>query len=134
VFWWWVITLLEEGGEKMTEGLKAEAQIILETLASTSFEECYPLSRGFEEVPSNPGFYAFRLRSVGILYIGITSNFRRRFRNGHKALSWAFVDRLDPDDVKIATVNMGRRTPQQVEYIEILMIQSARPRYNTRMN
>jgi excinuclease UvrABC nuclease subunit len=117
----------------MTEGTETEAQIILDALASMPFEECYPLSRDFDAVPSNPGFYAFRLRSIGILYIGITSNFRRRFRNGHKALSWAFVDRLDPDDVRIATVNMGRRTPQQVESIEILMIQSVRPRYNTRI-
>lgn len=50
-----------------------------------------------------------------------------------KALSWAFVDRLNPDDVRIAAVEMGQRTPQEVEYIETRMIQSARPSYNTRM-
>jgi excinuclease UvrABC nuclease subunit len=109
-------------------------KIILEALASMPFEDCYPLSRDFKIVPSNPGFYSFRLRSIGILYIGITNNFRRRFRNGHKALSWAFVDRLDPDDVRIATVNMGNRTLQQVESLEMLMIQLVRPRYNTRVN
>jgi excinuclease UvrABC nuclease subunit len=117
----------------MSEILREEAQEILETLSLTPFGNCYPLSRDFEAVPSDPGFYAFRHRSDGILYIGIGTNLRRRFRNGHKALSWAFVDRLSPDDVRIATVEMGQRTPKQVEYIETLMIQGARPRYNTRM-
>ncbi|PSB17533.1 excinuclease ABC subunit C [Phormidesmis priestleyi ULC007] len=117
----------------MSEALKEEAREILETLSLTSFESCYPLSRDFETVPSNPGFYAFRHRRKGILYIGIGNNLRRRFRNGHKALSWAFVDRLDSDDVRIAIVEMGRRTPLEVEYLETRMIQSARPGYNTRM-
>ncbi|MBM0744753.1 GIY-YIG nuclease family protein (plasmid) [Phormidium sp. CLA17] len=117
----------------MSETLKSDAQMVLKALSSILFEECYPLSRDFEPVPSNPGFYAFRYRDE-ILYIGIGNNLRRRFRNGHKALSWAFVDRLNPDDVRISTFAMGRRSPQQVEYIETLMIQMARPRYNTRMN
>ena len=118
---------------KMSEALKEEAREILETLSMTSFENCYPLSRNFEVVPSDPGFYAFRHRRNGILYIGIGNNLRRRFRGGHKALSWAFVDRLNPDDVRIADVEMGQRTPKEVEYIETRMIQSARPSYNTRM-
>jgi excinuclease UvrABC nuclease subunit len=117
----------------MSDELRADAQTILETLATYPFEHCYPLSRDFAVVPSNPGFYAFRHRLEGILYLGLATNLRRRFRNGHKALSWAFIDRFDPDDVRIAAVGMGRRTFQQVEQIEILMIQSARPRYNTRM-
>jgi excinuclease UvrABC nuclease subunit len=117
----------------MNESLKADAQQVLNTLLSLPFEDCYPLSRDFEAVPSNPGLYAFRHREQGILYIGIGSNLRRRFRNGHKALSWAFVDRLNPDDVKIATVPMGRRSLQQMEYVETLLIQTVRPQYNTRM-
>jgi excinuclease UvrABC nuclease subunit len=117
----------------MSDALSADAQTILQILATDPFEHCYPLSRDFEVVPSHPGFYAFRHRQHGILYLGIGTNLRRRFRNGHKALSWAFIDRFDPDDVRIATVEIGRRTFQQIEAIEILMIQTARPRYNTRM-
>ncbi len=105
----------------------------METLSSKPFQELFILTRSFEDVLSNPGFYAFRHRLNGILYIGVGTNVRRRFRNGHKALSWAFVDRLNPDDVRIATAEMGRRTFQQVEYIETVMIQSTRPVYNTRM-
>ena len=116
----------------MSEALRTEAQTILNALSSILFEDCYPLSRDFEVVPRHPGFYAFRHRDE-IIYIGVGANLRRRFRNGHKALSWAFVDRLNPDNVRIAILEMGRRTPQQIEYIETLMIQAARPPYNTRM-
>ena len=117
----------------MSEALRQEAQTILEVLSSMPFEDCYPLSRYFDDLPCDPGFYAVRHCLDGILYIGISNNLRRRFRDGHKALSWAFVDRLSPDDVRITSVAMGKRTPQQVEYLEALMIKSARPRYNIRM-
>ena len=117
----------------MSDVLKAEAQRFLELLDNAPFIQCYPLTRDFEAVPTSPGFYAFRHRMEGILYIGIATNLRRRFRNGHKALAWAFIDRLDPDDVRIAAVGIDRQTAQQVEYIETLMIQSARPRYNSRI-
>jgi hypothetical protein len=56
---------------------------------------------------------------------------RRRFRNGHKALAWAFIDHLYEDDVRIAIVEMGQRTLEQVDYLETLMIQSARPQGNS---
>jgi excinuclease UvrABC nuclease subunit len=118
----------------MSDVLKAEAQRVLQQLATKPFSQCYPLTREFESMPNSPGFYAFRHRLEGILYIGIATNLRRRFRNGHKALAWAFIDRLDPDDVRIATVRINRQNAQQVEYLETLMIQSARPRYNTRHN
>ncbi|MCU0569561.1 MAG: GIY-YIG nuclease family protein [Oculatellaceae cyanobacterium Prado106] len=94
----------------MSDVLKEEARRCLERLATKSFDDCYPLTREFETVPNSPGFYAFRHRLDGILYIGIATNLRRRFRNGHKALAWAFIDRLDPDDVRIATVRIDRQT------------------------
>ncbi|MBE9009409.1 GIY-YIG nuclease family protein [Pseudanabaenaceae cyanobacterium LEGE 13415] len=109
--------------------LRQDAQSVLEMLRSTEFERCYPLSRHFRNIPTNPGFYAFRHLDE-ILYIGITNNLRYRFSKGHKALGWAFLERLDPDDVRIAVVKLGSRTPEQGSYIETLMIQSAQPRYN----
>jgi len=30
-----------------------------------------------------------------------------RLREGHKALGWAFIDRLDPDDVRIAIAQLS---------------------------
>lgn len=109
--------------------LEQEAQAVLNSLRSLQFEQCYPLSRHFREVPSNPGFYAFRYHEE-ILYIGMTNNWRSRFSQGHKALGWAFLERLDPDDVRIAVVKLGARTPKQGAYIEARMIQTAQPRYN----
>jgi excinuclease UvrABC nuclease subunit len=64
------------------------------------------------------------------LYIGKAANIQRRIRNGHKALGWAFVDRLDPDDVRIVACVMGYRAWQQVLDIEARMIQIVRPSYN----
>ncbi len=115
----------------MSLELRRDAQMVLENLRSTEFGSCYPLSRYFRDVPVNPGFYAFRHHDE-ILYIGITNNLRYRFSQGHKALGWAFLERLDPDDVRIAIVKLGRRTPEQGSYIETRMIQTAQPRYNVR--
>lgn len=115
----------------MSDFLEQEGQRILESLASMPFETCYPLSRRFEVVPTNPALYAVRYRPEGILYLGKAINLRRRFKDGHKALSWAFVDRLDPDDVRIAAEFLPPSTAQYSTQIEILMIRIAQPRYNS---
>ncbi len=110
--------------------LETEAEEVLELLTSMPFEECYPLSRKFEEVPTNPGLYAVRHRVEGLLYLGKSINLKRRFCDGHKALSWAFVDRFDPDDVKIAVKWLPPRTIGRATQIETLMIRMNQPRYN----
>ncbi|MER3434904.1 MAG: excinuclease ABC subunit C [Leptolyngbya sp. ERB_1_1] len=110
--------------------LRQDAQAVLKMLRSTKFGHCYSLSRHFRDVPVNPDFYAFRHHDEILLYIGITNNLRYRSSQGHKALGWAFLERLDPDDVRIAIVKLGIRTPEQGSYSETLMIQSAQPHYN----
>ncbi|HAZ48619.1 MAG TPA: excinuclease ABC subunit C, partial [Cyanobacteria bacterium UBA11371] len=44
----------------MTDSIEQEARQILDTLAFTPFEQCYPLSRDFETIPARVGLYAFR--------------------------------------------------------------------------
>lgn len=110
--------------------VRSEADWLLEYFRSMPFEECHVLTRKFETVPARTGVYAFRHRVNGVLYIGKAANMQRRIRNGHKALGWAFVDRLDPEDVRIAARVLGYRAWQQVLDIEARMIQIARPSYN----
>ncbi|KAM3112786.1 GIY-YIG nuclease family protein [Phormidesmis sp. 146-33] len=113
--------------------LQAEARNILENLSSMPFEECYPLSRGFLDVPTCPGLYAIRHQEQGILYIGQTAKLRQRFKDGHKAFFWAFLEYCTPDEIKIAIERLGFQSLQRAEDLEILMIRMAKPRYNTRI-
>ena len=111
--------------------IETEAEEILEYLSSMLFENCHPLTRRFEFVPTNPGLYAFRHRVEGLLYIGQSINLKRRFCDGHKALSWAFIDRFDPDDVRIAVKLLPSNKVRQATQLEILMLRATRPRYNS---
>ncbi len=112
------------------EDLQNEAARILEILSTTQFEDCHELTREFADVTPRPGIYAFRQRHEGILYIGKSRNVRQRLRGGHKALGWAFIDRYDPNDVRIVAVVLGWKAWQNCLDLEALMIQTIRPRYN----
>jgi len=115
----------------MTDLYGGEARAILENLSTMSFEDCYPLSRGCLNIPTCPGIYAVRHRDEGILYLGVATKLRQRFRGGHKAFFWAFLDYYTPDEIKIAAELMGYQSFQRAEDLETLMIRSARPRYNS---
>lgn len=82
--------------------LKAQARSILDAIAFTPFEQCQPLTRDFNLIPSRPGIYAIRHRIHGLLYIGKTKSLRGRFTGGHKAFLWAWLDRYRDEDVRIA--------------------------------
>ena len=56
-----------------------ESYRILEHLAATSFDNCYPLSRRFSELPKRAGIYAITHRDQGFLYIGKQPIFRCAF-------------------------------------------------------
>jgi hypothetical protein len=116
--------------------IETEAQRILETLSSIPFENCYPLSRGFLDIPTSPGLYAVRHRTEEILYIGLATKLRRRFRDGHKAFFWAFLDYYSPDDIRISAVGITSerfdlQNLRRMEDLETLMIRIAHPRYNS---
>jgi hypothetical protein len=65
--------------------LQVQARKVLDTIAFIPFEQCQPLTRGFESIPARPGIYAVRHRTDGLLYIGKTKSLRGRFSGGHKA-------------------------------------------------
>lgn len=73
--------------------LQIQAQTILDAIAFTPFEQCYPLSREFASIPARPGIYAVRHKTDGLLYIGKTKSSRGRFSGGHKAFLWAWLDK-----------------------------------------
>jgi excinuclease UvrABC nuclease subunit len=116
-----------------SQWINAEANRLLTILISTSFSDCHPLTREFTHVTPRPGIYAFRHNQTDILYIGKSKNIRQRLRGGYKALGWAFIDRLDPNDVRIATVIIGWEALSYILDLEARMIQTVRPRYNVQI-
>lgn len=113
--------------------IETEALRLLEIFSSTPFSDCHPLTRNFEDVPARAGIYGFRHLDQDLLYIGKARDIRQRLRNGHKALGWAFIDRLDPDEVRIMAVKLGYQGWLRSLDIEARMIQIVRPRYNSRI-
>ena len=92
----------------MTNPIQQEARQILDSFAFTLFDRCHPLSHDFDTIPARVGLYAFRDRIQGLLYIGQAKNLRDRLRGGHKAFLWGWLDRYDPDDVRIAFVTLNQ--------------------------
>lgn len=109
-----------------------EALRLLDVLSGTPFSDCYPLSKKFNDLPPRPGIYAFKHRTLGILYIGKTTNIRARLRGGHKALGWAFIDRMDPDDVRLACVVLDYQWNRVSYQLEQVMIGQIQPPYSDR--
>ena len=115
------------------DAIQAEASRLLEILLTTSFNDCYVLSRTFRELPNRAGIYAIQHRTEGILYLGKLGNVRARLRGGHKALGWAFIDRLDPDDVRIAVARLTFSWSRLSLQLEQRMLRQVRPPYNDRI-
>jgi excinuclease UvrABC nuclease subunit len=115
------------------EWIHTEADRLLNILSTTPFSDCYLLTREFADVTPRAGIYAFRHSQTSILYIGKSKNIRQRLRGGHKALGWAFIDRFDPDDVRIAAVIIGWDALHYILDIEARMLQTIRPRYNVQI-
>jgi excinuclease UvrABC nuclease subunit len=117
----------------MTDEIQIEALRILQILDQTPFDDCAPITRKFESLPNRMGIYAVRHRHQGILYIGKAASLRYRFLGGHKALVWALIDRLDPDDLKIASVTLSPQWRRSQLEIETRIIQKIKPRYNSKI-
>jgi hypothetical protein len=82
--------------------IQIQARRILDAIAFIPFEQCQPLTRGFESIPARPGIYAIRHITDGLLYIGKTKSLRGRFSGGHKAFLWAWLDKYSDEDIRIA--------------------------------
>lgn len=115
------------------EALQEEADRLLCILREIAFGDCYPLSRDFRELPNRAGLYAIKHSAQGILYIGKSGNVRVRLRGGHKALGWAFIDRLDPDDVRIAVARLSFSWARLSLQLEQILLRQVRPPYNDRI-
>jgi excinuclease UvrABC nuclease subunit len=118
----------------MSEGSRQDAIRIVNYLAAVPFEDCIPLSKEFRELPMSTGIYAVRHRSFGILYIGKTRVLRDRFRGGHKALLWAFIESLQAIDTRIIFYELGFEEWMGLSAeLESLIIQAVNPPYNVRI-
>jgi excinuclease UvrABC nuclease subunit len=117
-----------------SDEIRQQARAILDALAFTPFEYCQPLSRDFEQIPPRLGLYAFRHRVEGLLYIGKAKNLRDRLRGGHKAFLWGWLDRYDPDDVRITTSIITQWHRPGLSYeLETILLQATHPPYNVKI-
>ena len=115
------------------DSIAEEAARLLNILQTTPFQDCHSLSREFNGLPNRAGIYAIHHKTEGILYIGKSGNVRSRLRGGHKALGWAFIDRLSPDDVRIAVAVLSFRWSRLSLQLERIILRQTRPPYNDRI-
>lgn len=115
------------------DSISEEAARLLHILKTTRFQDCHSLSREFNSLPNRPGIYAICHRTEGILYIGKSGNVKSRLRGGHKALGWAFIDRMSPDDVRIAVAVLSFRWARLSLQLESIILRQIRPPYNNRI-
>ncbi|MDZ4876787.1 MAG: hypothetical protein CLLPBCKN_006222 [Chroococcidiopsis cubana SAG 39.79] len=114
--------------------LQIQARRILDAIAFIPFEQCQPLSRGFENIPPRPGIYAIRHRTDGLLYIGKTKSLRGRFSSGHKAFLWAWLDKYDDEDVRIAIqLILHWESPALLLELEAIILRATEPPYNVQI-
>lgn len=114
--------------------IQTEADRILKVLQQTPFEDCQPLTKKFENFIKRPGIYAIKHQTQGILYIGISRNIQQRFRAGHQALVLAFLDKLEPDDVRVVMVKpLTYELSRLLSELEKIILRKAYPPYNARI-
>ena len=115
-------------------GLQAQARNILDAIAFTPFEQCQPLSREFSSIPVRPGIYAIRHKTDGLLYIGKTKSLRGRFTGGHKAFLWAWLDKYNDEDVRIALQVISYwGNPALLLELEAIILRATEPPYNAQI-
>ncbi|MDX2240676.1 MAG: GIY-YIG nuclease family protein [Leptolyngbyaceae cyanobacterium bins.302] len=114
--------------------LQAQARNILDAIAFTPFEQCQPLNREFSSIPARPGIYAIRHKTDGLLYIGKTKSLRGRFSGGHKAFLWAWLDKYNDEDVRIAVQVISHwGNPALLLELEAIILRATEPPYNAQI-
>ena len=114
--------------------LQTQARNILDAIAFTPFEQCQFLSRSFKNIPARPGIYAIRHKTKGLLYIGKTKSLRGRFSGGHKAFLWAWLDKYDDKDIRIAIQPIPHwRNPTLLLELEAIILRATEPPYNVQI-
>lgn len=118
----------------MSDSIQQEAHQILDILAFKPFEQCQPISRNFANLPPRPGLYAIRHRIDGLLYIGKTKSLRGRFSGGHKAFLWAWLDKYNDTDVRIAIFPLSAwSNPALLLELEAIILRATEPPYNVQI-
>lgn len=114
--------------------IKQQARNILDAIAFTPFEKCQSLNRDFSNVPDLPGIYAIRHKYEGLLYIGKTKSLRGRFKGGHKAFLWAWLDKYKDEDVRIAVqIIPYSKNPTLLLELEAIILRATEPPYNVQI-
>jgi excinuclease UvrABC nuclease subunit len=114
--------------------LQTQALDILNAIAFTPFEQCQPLSRELTNIPSRLGIYAIRHKTDGLLYIGKTKSLRGRFSGGHKAFLWAWLDKYNDEDVRIAFEIISHwKNPALLLELEAIILRATEPPYNVQI-
>ena len=114
--------------------IQKQAKSILDEIAFTPFEECQTLNRDFSNIPDRPGIYAIRHKYEGLLYIGKTKSLRSRFKGGHKAFLWAWLDKYKDEDVRIAVqIIPYSQNPALLLELEAIILRATEPPYNVQI-
>jgi excinuclease UvrABC nuclease subunit len=112
---------------------EARAREVLQALLSIPFESCAAITREFYDLPMIPGLYAVRHRREGLLYLGKAKKLRDRFRGGHKACTWAWLNDYDHRDVAIAFAPLTMIEVLSLgDELEGILIHATQPPYNAR--
>lgn len=114
--------------------LQAQARNILDEITFRPFEHCQPLNREFRDIPPRPGIYAIRHKTDGLLYVGKTKSLRGRFGGGHKAFLWAWLDKYNDKDVRIAIQVISHwENPTLLLELEAIILRATEPPYNAQI-
>lgn len=114
--------------------IEDQAQTVLETLIQMPFIACIPISKDFAGLTSRPGIYAVRHRQNGLLYIGKAQDIKERFRGGHKAITWAWLEDYDHRDVAIAVKTLDFNQWQSLSSeLEGRILRLTKPPFNVRI-
>lgn len=115
------------------DDVEAEAQRLLQILISTPFESCAAITREFRDLPPSPGLYAVRHREHRLLYLGKTKKLRERFKGGHKACTWSWLDDYDHRYIKIAFAPLSMAEVLKLgDQLEGILIHATQPPYNAK--
>jgi excinuclease UvrABC nuclease subunit len=117
----------------MTE-LEQQARLILDGLVRRPFSDCVAITRNFADLTTQPGIYAVRHRTVGLLYVGKAQDVKERFRGGHKAITWSWLEDYDHRDVAIAISEIDFRQWRALSSeLEGIILVWSQPPFNIRI-
>jgi hypothetical protein len=118
----------------MSDSIEIQARAILDSLMQRPFADCVLISRDFAHLTTKPGIYAVRHRDEGLLYVGKAQDIKERFRGGHKAITWSWIEDYDHRDVAIATHTIDFRLWRLLSSdLEGIILVWSQPPFNIRI-